>query len=178
MPSKRIKAESFRTRIDFEIAVDRISYAQIELRNTEVTRDEAVLQVQQAYGPAITELQDEIKTKVTLCEKYALEHRAELLPDEKRAKSAETVLARYGFRTGMPVLKLLSKGTWEKVTDKLRALGKMKFVRVSYETDKQALLTAQTTEDLSALGVKVVQGEAFYIEPKAEGAEAVKGGAS
>lgn len=179
MSTKRIKAESFANRISFEIAVDRCSFLEAEVRRLEAEQALAVLKAQKTNADELATAAIELKSTVALCEKYAEDHRAELLPDENKSKSVQTAHSVYGFRTGMPVLKLFSKNTWEKVTDRLRALGKMKFVRVSYETNKQALLTAQTSEDLAALGVKVVQAEDFYIEPKTDGAETVKaGGAS
>lgn len=38
--------------------------------------------------------------------------------------------------------------------------------RELFEPDKQKLLTAQASEDLSAFGVRVAQAETFFIEPK------------
>lgn len=173
----RIKAESFANRISFEVAVDRCSFVEAELRRLYAERDQAVQEAQKTHADEISTLATELKAVAALCEKYAEDHRAELLPDEKKSKSVQTPHSVYGFRTGMPVLKLFAKNTWEKVTDQLRAMGRHKLVRVSYETDKQALLTAQTTVDLAALGVRVVQSETFYIEPKTEKAETVKAGA-
>jgi len=174
MKNKRIKATSFTCRLSFEIAVDRCSFVEAELRRLEAERDQVVLLAQKTNADEIATLATELKATAALCEKYAEANRAELLPDEKRSKSVQTTHSTYGFRSGMPVLKLFSKNTWEKVTDQLRAMGKTKLIRVHYETDKQALLTAHTTLDLSALGVRVAQAETFYIEPRTAGAETVK----
>ncbi len=172
--TKRIKAPSITTRIKFERLLDEIAASTVELRHCQAARNNAVQRAQTIFQSEIEAHEAAIKAKASLCEKYAKEHRDELLPG--KVKSAETPLARYGFRTGMPTLKLLSKFTWEQVVQRLKHLGKRQFIRMVLEPDKQAILTAQTTDDLSDFGVRVVQAETFFIEPKVDGADLVKAG--
>jgi phage host-nuclease inhibitor protein Gam len=107
----RIKATGLTNRLDFETTIDRIAYAQTELRTLEAERDHAVLVAQATHALQIEDLIAEIEAKAALCEKFAEAHRAELLPGT--AKSNETPLSRYGFRKGNRTLKTLSKWTWE-----------------------------------------------------------------
>jgi phage host-nuclease inhibitor protein Gam len=91
----------------------------------------------------------------------------------KGRKSLEFTQGTIGFRTGTPKLALLSRAwTWEKVltflTSKLR-FGE--FVRVKKEVDKDAILGAVSAKefdeaDLKFCGMKVVQDESFFVEPK------------
>lgn len=172
--NNRIKSTGLANRIDFEVTVDRCSFIQVELDRLNAQKNQFI-QIAQAHAAEhIAELQAEQKFKVALCEKYAEEHRAELLPDEKKTKSNETPLSRYGFRTGTPSLKLLSKISWEKVVDNLRALKLTKYIRTTYEPDKQKLLADGTNFTLSEIGVKIVQSETFFIEPKVDGGETIK----
>lgn len=179
-PATRIKSEGLANRLDFESTVDRISYVQTELRQLEAERDAAVQAAQALHAELIAELEQEQKAKLALCEKFAREHRAELLPGP--AKSAETTLSRYGFRTGMPQLRTLRQWTWEKVLAAIqRRFGEGDYTRTKVELDKAAVLRelvekghlgTNTTPDL--IGVRVAQEESFYIEPKVDGAEPVQ----
>jgi phage host-nuclease inhibitor protein Gam len=187
--SKRIKATGLTNRLDFETTVDRIAYAQTELRALEAERDHAVLVAQATHALAIEDLYKEIEAKAALCEKFAEEHRAELLPGT--AKSNETPLSRYGFRLGNPTLKTLSKWTWEKVIAALDRFQMNDCIRVKREVDKDAILckggdgaidgyenAKKRAVALNEVGLRIVQAETFYIEPKVDGAEQVNGGAS
>ena len=71
------------------------------------------------------------------------------------------------YRTGTPALKPLRGWTWAKVLDKLRThRGWKKFVRVSEEVDKEAILARRKSlsKVLELVGVRVEQAETFYVE--------------
>lgn len=85
-------------------------------------------------------------------------------------KSLEMVHALVGFRTGMPQVKTIKGLTWEKVKAMLvnHNLG---YTRTEVVVDKEALIAdrqALGPEGLAKRGVRVVQEEAFFIEPKRE----------
>ncbi|HEX2861176.1 MAG TPA: host-nuclease inhibitor Gam family protein [Lacunisphaera sp.] len=176
----RIKSTGLTNRLDFETTVDRIAYAQTELRQLEAERDAAVLVAQATHVLEIEELISEIKAKAALCEKFADEHRAELLPE--KAKSTETPLSRYGFRTGMPQLKLLAKWTWEKVVEAIDRRGlDDEYIRVKREPAKDLMIADLTAKGIlgedtqpSQVGVRFFQTETFFIEPKVDGSEQVR----
>ena len=168
----RIKAPSIESRVAFDRCVDDIALSMVSLRRLEAVRDERIQEVRAEWDPACNQQIERIKALSLLAEKYAEEHRAELLPG--KIKSCDTALAIFGFRTGMPQLKLLSKWTWEKVLAALKGDSAMRelFVRPKEEVDKAALISAGAVRQnlgdtsLSAFGCKVVQEETFYIEPK------------
>ena len=90
---------------------------------------------------------------------------------EKR-KSIEFTHGTVGFRTGTPKLALLDrKWNWEKVLEQVRRLLPA-FIRDTPTIDKEAIL-AQRAEPalqfaIKGCGMKVVQDESFYVEPKIE----------
>jgi phage host-nuclease inhibitor protein Gam len=193
MPAKttRIKAPVILTREEFEILVERVAIHTTRLRQAEANRDEEIQRVQAGWGREISKLGDYIKADVTLCEKYAEEHRAELLPG--KAKSNETALARYGFRLGNRTVALLNrKCSWEAAVKLLKAFGYLCCLRTVEEVNKEAVLA--NTDDqgfiglpasdekkgrtnvsaLGNIGLKINQSETFYIEPKIDGAVQVK----
>lgn len=179
--SARAKSTGLDNRLEFELAVDRISYLQLEINDLANERDKAVQEAQQLHAKLIAELEDEKKAKLALCEKFAEAHRADLLTGS--AKSAETPLSRWGFRTGMPQLKTLSKWTWEQVTAELEKHNFRKWLRVKKEPAKDLMLAAHQRRPermaavLKCVGVRVAQSECFYIEAKVDTAAPVKGGA-
>lgn len=181
--TKRIKAPAILNRAAFELTVDTIARATTELRYLEAERDKLIQDAQAKYADWIATKEAEIALAVSMAEKYADEHRAELIPG--KAKSNETPLARYGFRTSTPALKTLSGWTWEKVTAELQKYSFRKWLRVKTEPAKDLMLAAHQRRPeriaavLKNVGVRVVQAETFFIEPKVDGADQVKaGGAS
>lgn len=135
-----------------------------------------------AFAVKMTPLENELHLLVGQAEKYAEENRKELLPGKE--KSASTGGGTFGFRTGNRTTKTLSKWTWEKVVEALRAnkltayiVNKPEPSKVKILADaKDGILTNEAGEPvaLSQVGIKIDQGEVFYIEPKTEGTPTIK----
>lgn len=190
--SKRLKAVGPLTREEFEIVIERVAIHTTKLRALEAQRDQAIQAVQQAFALRLTAHESIIKADVALCEKFAEEHRAELITG--KAKSNETPLARYGFRTGNRTVALLNKKcSWEVAVKLLKTFDHLECVRVVEEVNKDAVLAGtdekgllgvgtgdqrENVIDLATIGLKIKQAETFFIEPKVDGADLVKGGAS
>lgn len=177
MKTKRIKATGFQSRAQFDDAIDQVAVATVLLRTAEAMRDEEIQRVRSLYEPQVVEHQERIKSLSLAAEKFAEENRDELLPG--KGKSAETALAKFGFRTGMPALKTLSKWTWPKVLAAITERKLSVFIRNKPELNKEALIEAIDEGMVSfeeagsmvqlptgELGVKVEQSETFFIEPK------------
>jgi phage host-nuclease inhibitor protein Gam len=173
----RVKAPALASRLEFERMVDEVARFTVLLREAEAERDASIQIARDLHAPKCAALASELKVHVLAAEKYATEHRAELLPG--KSKTAETPLAMWGFRTGMPQLKLLSKWTWEKVLEKLDGSIWGGFIRVKREVDKAGILAAATKRGdssfteygtpLSDFGLKVAQEETFFVEAKDKG---------
>lgn len=172
---KRIKSKSFETRTEFFDAIDAIAAHETEIQSLTAKRNAKIQEVQAEYQPYIEAHEAGIKGKIALAEKYAETHRDELFP--AKSKSAYTALASFGFRTNPPALKPLDKKwSWEKILKKLQELRLRKLIRTNDEVDKDAIKAAKMSDELLAqLGMKIVQPEEFYIEPKVDGAEKIKG---
>jgi phage host-nuclease inhibitor protein Gam len=93
--------------------------------------------------------------------------------DEFEAKkSRELVHGVVAFRTAPPAVKLLNrKYNWKTALELLRKLRLAKYIRTTFEVDKEALLAANAAEEISdeklaACGLKIDQGETFSIDIK------------
>jgi phage host-nuclease inhibitor protein Gam len=170
----RIKSISYKTREEFDAAVNLAAQIQTEIRTITAKRDKLIQRAQGLFSEGLKIREAQLKALVALAEKYAETHREELLPS--KAKSAHTELAAFGFRLGNPTLSLLNKKwSWESVVEKLKLLGKAAFVRTVEEADKDAIKAADLTDDeRAAFGVKITQSETFFIEPKVAGGETIK----
>lgn len=170
MNKKRIKAPSIKTRTEFEVTIDEIARATAKLREAEAKRDQHLQSVRAIYEPACNAHAEQVQGLALAAEKYAEEHRDELFVG--KVKSAETALATFGFRLGQPTLKTLSKAwTWERVLEALVEGGLKRFVRTKSEPDKDALKQHMSAEQLAAVGCRIDQAEAFFVEPKDRAAE-------
>jgi len=198
----RIKAKTLTTREEFNAAVQSAADHDLMIRFIATRRDRAIARIQARFGEKITPHEVERDAQIALAEKYADAHRKELLPDEKKKKSAETATATFGYRTGNRKVGLLHKVTEANAIASLEALRLSRFVRTVKEVDKERLLRESTDDKtvqrqvldpvgepvvdpetqlpkteaiaLSTAGVKITQAETFYVEPKIESAEAIK----
>lgn len=171
MKTQRIKASSLRTRAEFDTSIDQLARLTVELRAATAERDEKLQLVRAKYDAPCADLTAQIDALALAVEKYAEEHREELLPG--KAKSAETALAVFGFRLGQPTLKTLNKAwTWDRVLEELGARGLSRFIRTKKEPDKDAIKQHLPAEQLAAVGCRIDQAETFFVEPKEQHAEA------
>jgi phage host-nuclease inhibitor protein Gam len=171
--TKRLKSNGPATRADFEEAVNMAAALTVQLRGAEVLRDEAIQAVQAEYGPGIGELKVQIEAELARAEKYAATHRDELFPGEK--KSNETEMAAYGWRVGNPTLKPLNRSwTWRAIVEALERKFGDRFLRVSKEADKDVIKAQMEPEQMEKVGLRIVQDETFWVEPKTDGAEVLK----
>lgn len=165
MTKSRLKAPSLSSRIAFEQAVDDLARTTVALRKLEARRDEKIQAVRAECEPSVQEANARVQSLTLLVEKYAEEHRDELLPG--KAKSSETSLAVFGFRLGQPTLKTLNRAwTWERVLEELGARKLTRFIRQKQEPDKEAMKAHLNAEELAAVGCKIAQEESFFVEPK------------
>jgi phage host-nuclease inhibitor protein Gam len=169
--SNRIKAPSLRTRAEFDSTIDQLARLTVALRAIEAERDAKLQAVREKHDAPCAELAAEISALALAAEKFAEEHRDELFPG--KAKSAETALALFGFRLGQPTLKTLSKAwTWERVLEALDAAGLTHFIRTKREPDKEGLKQHLPPDQLAAVGCRIDQAEAFFVEPKERASDA------
>lgn len=174
MKNKRIKIQlpNLATRADAEAAMCDLAISANILRFLTAERDAKVLAINEEYESDLGKANAQLASLTD-----ALRVWAETNPGEfqKGRKSIDFLSGILGFRTGTPKLALLSRAwNWDKVLDaiKLRAFA---FIRTKEEVDKEAILAfvsagPEPAAELEAkilrpIGVKIVQGESFFIEP-------------
>ena len=168
MSKERIKINLplITTRDEAEAVMNDLANIANNKRKLTARLDAGVLKLQEEAAPGISQCDAELKSKSD-----ALRAWAEANPEEfGKKKSIEFMSGTLGFRTGTPKLALLSRAfTWEKVLAKAQELIPA-FIRSKPELDKEAILGQRDEEPLQfaikACGMKVVQDESFYVEPK------------
>ena len=134
-----------------------------------VEMDAEMKVVRDRFEKVLGALQPELDARMALAQDWAEAH-----PDVfGKGKSVEMVHGIVGWRTGQPKLKALSGWTWDRVLEALKTFAKWesRFIRHKEEVNKEAILGDRevlSPEDLRAIGVRVVQDEAFFVQPKRE----------
>ena len=166
----KIKLPLISTRTEAEAAMNDLSLAANNKRKLAAKMDAERLAIENKYAGDLAVCDAFVKEK-----SEALRAWAEASPEEfGKKKSIEFLAGTLGFRTGTPKLKLLARWTWDKVLEAIEARA-FNFIRTTPEVDKEAIITFFNTSTdkaeveakvLAPIGVKVVQDESFYVEPK------------
>ncbi|MHC1762897.1 MAG: host-nuclease inhibitor Gam family protein [Verrucomicrobiia bacterium] len=163
----KLTRPAIKSRLDLEDIVRAIADLTLERNIQQTNLDQELTSIRAEYEATLTRLSQDLDEKVELVRAWA-----EANPDEfKGLKSLDLVHGVIGWRTGQPTLKTLTGWTWDRVLEKLKAIGWFSYVRSKEEVNKQQILAERETiapENLRNIGVKVVQAEAFYVEPKLE----------
>jgi phage host-nuclease inhibitor protein Gam len=171
MSTKRLKSTAtIDTRNQFETTVDAICKLQLDREQLITVRDRLLAEIMEEHNPQIESIGQEISAKLVLCEKFAITHRETLFG---KLKSAASSLGLFGFRTGNPKLVLLNrKWKWDDVINAIKSLGLSHLIRTKTEPDKDAIKKLEDHQ-LAAIGLRIDQDEAFFIEPKREDPERI-----
>lgn len=173
MKQARIKLTKpvINTRFEAEAAVREICELKNAYQMALAEMNAAVTEAKKTFEDKFAPVEKRILEKSALVQDWA-----EANPSEfNGAKSLDMVHGLVGWRTGQPQLKTLSGWTWDRVLDVIQKLPKLaSYVRTSPTINKQQLLADRDqlgAEGLRAIGVKVIQEEGFFIEPKLEQTE-------
>lgn len=173
MSNNRIKmtAPPKVSRDQAETLMNELAQAANDRRKFAAERDQAVLAINERFEGIFAAIDAAMKMKSGLLRAWA-EASPEEFPvrNNKPVKSIELLSGTLGFRTGMPKLAPLNRGwTWEKITQAVCELLPA-FVRSKPEVDKEAILGQREEEAIKMIlphvGLKVVQDESFFVEPK------------
>lgn len=198
----RVKPQTYATREEFLAAVDRAADLDVMIRYINARRDKAVLRVTEKFAEKAAPHVAELKAIMALAEKYAEENREELLPKKAKRKSLDTKVATFGFAEGKRSVKLLHGIKEEGAVESLHTARLDRFVRTKEEVARDAILieckddetllrpvidlkTGKPVLDehqqpkmeavkLSMVGLKISQGESFYVKARVEMAEPMK----
>ena len=168
--SKRIKqvVTAPVTRAQAESLVDDLARLVNNQRRIQAELDELLLQVRSEYAAALGLCEESIGVARERLKLWALANPAEF----ENAKSVEFAAGKVGFRTGMPKLVLLSrKWNWASALAAVRTYFPA-FIRDKPEIDAEAIVAQREDEALKLalpmVGLKVVQEETFFVEPRLE----------
>lgn len=183
---KQERIQSVASQEGMEAMVAEITALQIEAAKVQAQIAEKTADSERLLATVIRPLQKQVeaiakqaKKRLARVQVYVTEHRDQLMPGEK--KSFELPTAVVGFATSTkPKVTLANEGDeWCDVVERLEALpwGEDYVRYPEPEVDKQALIEDRnelTAKQLSAAGLRIEQGEKFYVEPKSLVAETAK----
>jgi phage host-nuclease inhibitor protein Gam len=167
MKTNRIKNTQpvIRTREAMESLIGEIAALKNQQRLLTAAMDEKIQFIREQYEPQRAAQNEALDQKMEHARVWS-----EANPQEfGAARSIETVHGAVGWRTGQPSLKTLPGWTFDRVLQTLKAVGAPGYIRVKEEVHKQNLLSdrdALGAEKLRELGLRIVQEETFYVEPK------------
>lgn len=173
MPAKKKStAPAIESTEQLHATVDTIARLEVEIRGLVAARDKEVQEVLDRHDAVIEQKKKLLKSLTGLSNTYSTAHRVSVFG---KLKSAASALARFGFRNGNPTLKLLNKKhTWESVLGKLKEKEKTQFIRTKEDVDKEAIQKAALPDsELAELGLRIDQGETFFVESKADEAKRI-----
>lgn len=160
------------TREEAESILGEIALTTINKQKLTAAMDSDLATVRQRYESSIAACDQDLKLKTEQLCAWAQSHRSEFPKDRK---SIDFVHGSLGFRKGTPEVMVLSRAwTWAKVLAMITLLRWRKFIRIKREVNKEAILqraaAAKSPEKfatlLARIGVKVVQEESFFVDPK------------
>jgi phage host-nuclease inhibitor protein Gam len=106
----------------------------------------------------------QLKIRIASLEAWAETNKTELFSDDR---SVTTPAGSFGFRTGMPKVELIRGWNTERVVNAvLKLFPKRGWLRQVWELDKEAMIAdrKKAAADLAEVGVKVKQGESFFVD--------------
>ncbi|MEK9753266.1 MAG: host-nuclease inhibitor Gam family protein [Rhodospirillaceae bacterium] len=165
---KRIKKTTpvLRTRAEMENTVAKIAILKNEETVIKAQIDAQVIAIKEKFEDRLGEIQELLGLHMEAAEVWADTNPGEFA----KRKSIDMVHGLVGFRTGTPKLKTARGYTWDKVLDLLKGLPEFAdYIRTKVDVDKAAIINDREQlgpEGLKRMAVKVVQEEAFFIEPK------------
>lgn len=159
------------TRAQVETLIGHIRGEKIRELRIQADREKQLKEVDEKFRADLNSISAAIQDKFAQVQSWAEANAEEFV----MRKSLEFTHGTIGFRTGTPRLALLNRQwTWEKVLAALRRVPLwQKFIRTREEVDKDRLIAERelVAGVLPDFGVKVVQDESFFIEPKIEEVE-------
>ncbi|MGD0412139.1 MAG: host-nuclease inhibitor Gam family protein [Verrucomicrobiota bacterium] len=167
MKTNRIRTTQpvIRTREGMESLIGEIAALKNQQRLLTAAMDEQIQFIREQFEPQLAAQNEALDQKMEHARVWA-----EANPHEfGAARSIETVHGAVGWRTGQPALKTLPGWTFDRVLQTLKTAGAPGYIRVKEEVHKQNLLSDRDVlgaEKLRELGLRVVQEETFFVEPK------------
>jgi phage host-nuclease inhibitor protein Gam len=167
MSKSRIKTpiSAIRTRDEMETLVGQITA--LKTREQQVTgqMNEQITRLRRDYELTLGGIAVQIEEKTAIAKAWADSN----APEFGNRKSIAMTHGDVGWKIGNPALKTMSGWTWDRVLEHLKIRGWSRYIREKQEVNKEALIADRVGEyadNLKQVGVRVVQAETFFIEPR------------
>jgi phage host-nuclease inhibitor protein Gam len=168
MAKAKRKSESIAltiTKEQYQDALAEYSANDKRLNSIAAEIEEEIQAIKEEFGSDINILQSKNQMLMSIIKGYCVTNRDSMFEEGK--KSTLTIYGTVGFRKDPPSMQTKGKVKWEEIVPKLKELLPA-YVRSVEEADKVKLLADRDKEDVNkhfpAIGIKVKQDEAFYIE--------------
>jgi phage host-nuclease inhibitor protein Gam len=167
MKTNRIKNTQpvIRSREALESLIGEIAAIKNRQRLLTAAMDEQIQSIRAHYEGDLAAQSESLEEKMEHARVWS-----EANPQEFGAgRSIQTVHGTLGWRMGGPSLRTLTGWTWDRVKETLIAANAIGYIRVKEEVNKQNLLADRDSigaDKLREIGVRVVQEESFFVEPK------------
>lgn len=162
----KLKIPEIKSRAEMEALVGEICALKINESKLKADMDDEIKAVREDYESDLSDTADRLNVRMQAAQAWAENHPAEF----GKLKSIEMTHGVVGWRIGQPQLKTLAGWTWDRVLERLQQVKAYAgFIRTKLEVDKQSILALRESlldGDLKNMGVRVVQDESFYVEPK------------
>jgi phage host-nuclease inhibitor protein Gam len=157
-----------RTRAQLEALAAEVAGLKLEEVRLAAELDARIRLAREQLEPRLAEVRAAITAQTAAAREWAEANRAAF----QGRRSLELPEAFLGWRAGQPALKPLEGCAWEDVVARLKILPAMRdYLRVREEPNKLRLLADRVAlgeDGLSALGLRVVQDDSFFLEPRLE----------
>lgn len=167
----KLKTAAPRTREEMEQLVGDIAALKIEERRLKAEMDAKLKALKDDYLKQLAGITDSLAPKMGRALAWA-----EANPEDfDKRRSIEMLHGVIGWRMNTPSLKTLSGWTWERVLEVMGKLpGMFAYIRTKQEVNRQALVADRDqvgTDGFRAIGLRVIQEEEFFVDPKLTEAE-------
>jgi phage host-nuclease inhibitor protein Gam len=156
------------TRDQMEEAFGKFALADAKAQGINAKMDAEITKIRERNADALADLQEQKDAAFEVMQTFATENRDDLFT---KRKSMETTHGILGFRTGTPGLKQMKGFTVASSVNLLKEFG-ADYVRTTEVIAKDKLIADRDNEGIPELmtkvGLKVVQEETFFVEPKKE----------
>lgn len=166
--SKRIKytATAPATREEMECLVGEIALLKTAERAAKADMDEEIKACKDGFLTTFTEIEERLAVLLPQARAWAEFNPAEF----GKAKSIAMLHGTIGWRLNTPSLKTAAGWTWDRVLEKIQAMGAAMsgFVRTKEEVNKQLIIDRRDdigADALKSIGLRIVQEDEFYVEP-------------
>ena len=164
---KRRVSGVLKSREDVDISLGEYARLVIERDSVAAEMDERIRMIRAEYEHRLTDLSEDAELEFDMIADWAARN-----PDTfAQRKSVEFTHGVVGFRTGTPKLKPKKGVKWSGVLILLTTLKRFEYIRTKSSADRERIIADREKlgkQGLDEMGVRVVQDESVFVEPKRE----------